>query len=306
MLGGMSGATVITVGNFDGVHLGHQALVRDARALADKRDARVVVLCFAEHPLTVLKPQHAPPVITDLSQRAGALLESGADQIEWLHPEPALLTLDPRQFAQRVVEQLHPIGWVEGPDFRFGRGRAGDVQLLRALGSELGFDVRVVEPVTVVLADKSRCAVSSSLLRWLVACGRVVDARHCLGRPFAVRGEVVRGDQRGRTIGFPTANLAVDGRLLPADGVYSGSVAIAGRIHGVAISVGAKPTFGRRHRVLEAHLLDYDGDLYGQSIEVNIHRWLRDQWAFPTVESLIAQMNRDIAAVRQHGERVAA
>jgi len=292
--------SVITVGNFDGVHLGHRALLAEARRLADQAGgAKVVAMAFAEHPLTALKPEQAPLKLTDTAQRMDALLGAGADVIEWLEPSPRILTLGPRQFVERAVEMFRPVGWVEGPDFRFGRGRAGDVQALHALGSELGFDVHIVEPVRVVLHDKSICPVSSSLVRWLVAHGRVNDARLCLGRPVAIRGPVVRGEQRGRTIGFPTVNLDTAGRQLPADGVYAGQALIGDRTYAAAISVGVKPTFGRLARAFEAFILDFDGDVYGQMLEVRVLHWLRDQWAFPSVDSLTRQMERDVASIRR-------
>lgn len=287
--------SVITVGNFDGVHLAHQALIATARKLAaEAGGADVLAMTFQDHPLTVLKPDRVPPKLMDTPQRMAALLDAGADRIEWVQPDEGVLKLDPRQFVESVVERFKPVGWVEGPDFRFGRGRAGDVQTLHALGSELGFEVRVVDPVRVTLRDKSLCTVSSSLVRWLVGEGRMGDATLCLGRPFTLRGEVVRGEQRGRTIGFPTANLATPGRQLPADGVYAGTVTIHGRAYPAAASVGVKPTFGKHERVFEVFIIGYEGDLYGQTLEVKVLRWLREQWPFPSVESLVEQMNRDV------------
>lgn len=296
--------SVITVGNFDGVHLGHRALLREAQLMAQRHGgADVLVMAFQEHPLTALKPEQAPPKLMDTAQRMAALLDAGAQRIEWLQPDERILTLSPRQFAERAVELFKPIGWVEGPDFRFGRSRAGDIQALHAFGSELGFEVRIVEPVQVILRDKSQSPVSSSLVRWLVAHGRMADAELCLATPFAVRGEVVLGEQRGRTIGFPTVNLDTAGKQLPADGVYGGEVEIDGRTYLAAISVGIKPTFGRRQRVFEAYLLDFTGELYGATLEVRVLRWLRDQWAFPSAESLVRQMDRDVELLRRWRER---
>ena len=296
----MARSSVITVGSFDGVHLAHRALIAEARRLAtDRGAAEVVVLAFREHPLTFLKPQAAPPRLMDADQRMAALLEAGADRVQWLEPDASLLHLDPGQFVERVVEQLHPVGWVEGPDFRFGRGRAGDVQTLQAMGLQSGFAVRVVEPIQVVLRDKSTCRVSSSLVRWLVGEGRMSDAALCLGRPFAVRGQVVKGDQRGQTIGFPTANLEATGRQLPADGVYAGTVTIDGTDYTAAVSVGVKPTFGDAPRAFEAFITDFRGDLYGKTLEVKVLRWLREQWPFPSADALVQQMNRDVDHIRR-------
>ena len=292
--------SVVTVGNFDGVHLGHRALISAAHRLAaGSGNASVAAITFAHHPLTQLKPAAAPAVLTDAAQRAAELALAGADQIVWLEPTPDVLGLSPRQFVQRIVDELRPIGWVEGADFRFGKDRGGDIELLRELGREHGFEVEVVEPVSVTLRDKSRVAVSSTLVRWMVACGRVADTQLCLGRPYAIRGEVVRGEQRGRAFGFPTANLDTGEYQLPADGVYGGTVELDGRTFAAAISMGVKPTFGRRERCFEVYLLDFAEDLYGRTIEVKLARWLRDQAIFPGVEPLIEQMNRDVEQIRR-------
>lgn len=295
MLRAMSGPSVVTVGNFDGVHLGHQALLRQARALARAQGgAAVVAIAFEEHPLATLNPPQAPPRLTDRHQRLAALTAAGADRVEWLSPDPATLSLTPEQFVRQVAQRSTPVGWVEGADFRFGRGRAGDIQTLRQLGGELGFDVMTVDPVQVVLRDKSLCTVSSSLVRWLVGQGRVADAAICLGRPYALRGQVVRGEGRGRTIGFPTANLDLAGRQLPCDGVYGGEVELDGRKYAAAISVGTKPTFGPRERTFEALILEFEADLYGRDLEVRVLRWIRDQWAFPSAAALMRRMTRDL------------
>ena len=291
--------SVITVGNFDGVHLGHRALIDAARRRAEREDAEVVVATFRRHPLIVLRPEHAPPAIMDAEQRRAALLEAGADRVEWLPADRSVLGLEPRAFIEWMVECCRPISWVEGPDFRFGKCAAGDIALLRGVGSEMGFTVETVEPVEATLRDGARCRVSSSLVRWLAGHGRVSDARLCLGRPFAVRGEVVEGEKRGREIGFPTVNLDTGDRLLPADGVYAGSVELDGREHSAAVSVGSKPTFGERQRAFEAYLLDLHGNLYGRTMEVRLLRWLRDQSPYPAVEPLIEQMHRDVERIRR-------
>ena len=290
--------SVITVGNFDGVHLGHRALIGAARRRAEREGADVVAATFQRHPLTVLRPESAPPAIMDAPQRMAALLDAGVDRIEWLATDAGVLGLEPRAFVERMVERCSPVGWIEGPDFRFGKRAAGDIDLLRELGDEFGFAVETVEPVEATLRNAARCRVSSSVVRWLVAQGRVSDARLCLGRPFAVRGEVVEGEKRGREIGFPTANLDTGERLLPADGVYAGSVELDGVEHLAAVSVGSKPTFGERQRAFEAYVMDFDGALYGRTIEVKLLRWLRDQAPYPSLEPLIEQMRRDVERVR--------
>ncbi len=286
---------ILTVGSFDGVHLGHRALIDAARRQADRTGGSVIALVFERHPLATLRPEDAPPPLTLPETRRELLRAAGVDQIVGLDPTPELLSLDPQAFIERMVQAHHPAVWIEGPDFRFGRDRAGNLDVLRDLGKAHGFDVQVIDPVETVLHDLSQVPVRSSLIRWLVLQGRVADAAKCLGRPYAVRGVVVRGEQRGRTIGFPTANLDTGAVLLPADGVYAGVVEHDGRPIAAAISLGTKPTFAGHDRAFEAHLIDFDGDLYGETLEVTVTRFVRDQVAFASREALIEQMHRDVA-----------
>jgi len=295
--------SAIVVGNFDGVHLGHQALVHAARDAAAQLAAHVVVLTFRKHPMTTLRPDAAPLSLMDADQRRDALLAAGADRVEWLQPDEQTLGLTARQFVEMVVARFAPVAWVEGPTFRFGRGREGDNTLLQRLGGDLGFDMRQVERVTTTLRDKTAVPISSSLVRWLAAAGRMTDVQLCCARPLGVRGPVVIGEQRGRTIGYPTINLDVTGRQLPRDGVYGGRVNIDGREFTAAISVGTKPTFPNAPRTFEAFILDFDGDLYGRTLEVRVLRWLRDQAAFASVDSLCEQMARDVQRLRELDRR---
>jgi riboflavin kinase/FMN adenylyltransferase len=257
-------------------------------------------MTFEPHPVSVLRPTAAPQRLGSPQQRRRWLLEAGADEVVELAPTPDLLDLEPAAFYASTVVPRRPDCIVEGPDFRFGRGRAGDVGLLRSLGSEHGIETIVIEPREAVLADGTIVRVSSSMVRWLLANGRVDDAATCLGRPYELAATVVRGEQRGRTLGFPTANLGDLVQMLPADGVYAGT---ARRPDGApcpaAISVGSKPTFDAAvERVAEVHLVDWDGppDDYCWRIDVSFDRWLRDQVAFDGVEALVAQLHRDIAA----------
>lgn len=291
--------SIITVGNFDGVHAGHRALVAAARRMADNVDARVVVAAFDPHPATALAPDRAPPPLTDRDQRTAALRSAGADDVAWLEPAlDGVLGLAPDAFIEQTVRDHNVVGWVEGPDFRFGHGRTGDIDTLRLAGERLGFGVGVIDPVEVVLRDKTVAPASSSLVRWLVTQGRMSDAALVLGRPFAVRGKVVRGEQRGRGLGFPTANIDAADRLLPRDGVYGGHVQLPEGRRLAAISVGTNPTFDGPARTFEAYLLDTDADLYDQTLEVAVTRWVRDQMRFDAVEPLIQQMQRDVDHVR--------
>ncbi|MBI1367975.1 MAG: riboflavin biosynthesis protein RibF [Planctomycetes bacterium] len=291
--------SVITVGNFDGVHRGHAALISRARQLADAAGAQVVVVSFTRHPLTELRPEASPPTLMDRPQREAALREAGADVIDWLEPDMrTVLSLTPRAFVEKMVSKFAPQAWVEGGNFRFGRKREGDVRLLKELGAEMGFDVHIVDRVAATLRDKTIVPISSSLVRFLVACGRVADAQICLGRPFVMRGRVIEGEKRGRTIGFPTANIDTADRVLPADGVYGGTIDLDGRTFPVAISVGVKPTFGKRDRAFEVYIMGDVGDLYDRVLEIRVLRFLRDQAVFTSVEPLVEQMQRDVRSVQ--------
>jgi riboflavin kinase/FMN adenylyltransferase len=297
----MPSGCVITIGNFDGVHVGHAAILREARQLAVSLGAAVKALTFDPHPASVLRPGRQPLRLTSLPEKRGLLLEAGADEVIVLEPAPALLAMEPRDFIADLVALHQPEAIVEGVDFRFGRGRAGDIHLLESLGPILGFVLAVVPDAQVALSDHLLAPVSSSLVRWLLSHGRVVDAAIGLGRPFELCGPVVRGDQRGRSLGIPTANLdaaAIAGRAIPGDGVYAGAAMLPdGQSWPAAISVGVKPTFPNAARTIEAHLLGFSGDLYGQTVTIRFNRWLREQQPFPSLKALKSQLLRDVAQV---------
>ena len=273
------------MGTFDGVHLGHRAILRRAREVAATRDADVVAVAFDPHPASVLAPERQPPRLCSRERKRELLLGAGADRVEIVEPTRELLGMGPRVYVEELVERHVAVGFVEGDDFRFGKGRVGDVELLEKMGRELGFDVHVVEPVRTDLRSLDSVVVSSSLIRWLVGRGRVRDAAGCLGAAFEMTATVVRGERRGRTIGIPTANLDpadYADHSVPADGVYAGVAIIGGtpppacRLQSAcpeeertpefpaAISIGTKPAFDGRSLTIEAHLLNYppppDGD----------------------------------------------
>ncbi len=296
----MNHQTAVTIGNFDGVHRGHSALIAEARARVGGA-GRVVAMAFDPHPLTVLRPAWAPTRLSTFAQRERWLRELGADEVTRLKPEPALLGLSPEEFLRRMCDQNHPSFIVEGADFNFGRGRAGSIETLRDLGPRFGFEPVIVPAVEVEVTDHSLVRVSSSLIRWLLERGRVVDAARLLGRAYEMIGTVERGQQRGRTIGFPTMNLDVSDRQVPADGVYAGRAVLpTGAAHLAAISVGTNPTFAGTQRTCEAFLLDYDGSLdeYGWTLRLSFGAWLRDQMQYPGIEPLVQQLHRDIDRVR--------
>jgi riboflavin kinase/FMN adenylyltransferase len=284
----------VSPGNYDGVHLGHRALLDAARVLAGDRLA-VTALTFDPHPAQVLAPDRAPPLLTTLERRTVLLKAFGADAVEILRFDRALAEASPETFVTSVlVERLGARGVVVGPDFRFGKGRAGDVETLRALGLAHGFEVRAVAPVEIEGA-----VVSSTRVRAALTDGEVELAARLLGRVHDVGGEVIHGDHRGRTIGFPTANLRCEPVLLPSDGVY----AVVARepstgdvLRGVA-NLGVRPTVGAG-RSVEAHLFDFDGDLYGRTIRVAFVARLRGEQRFDGLESLKAQIEKDAADAR--------
>ncbi len=304
--------SVVTIGNFDGVHLGHAALIRRARALADAaaQNTRVVVLSFDPHPLTILRPESAPARLTTFERRCELLGALGADEVVRLEPTGSLLGESADEFITRLTRELRPIAIVEGPDFRFGRNRTGDIAFLRTAGTKLDFQVQVVSPaIEVTLDDHTVIPASSSMARWLIEHGRIRDAAAVLGRAYEMTATIRQGARRGRTIGFPTANL--DSPCLPpADGVYAGIGHLPdGRALPAAISVGTNPTFGDANRSVEAYFLrDNPGrewaalpglPEYGWPLRLEFRHWLRDQLSFDGPEPLIDQINKDVARTRE-------
>ena len=298
--------SVLTIGNFDGVHLGHQALLDLARSIARPRALSVKVLTFDPHPVSILRPGHEPPRIMSLEQRIAGLKAGGADEVVVIRPTREFLSVGAREFVGQLVGDHQPGAIVEGGDFNFGKDRKGTIGVLSDLGREMGFEVRTLPDVEIGLLDQIILPVRSTVIRNLIANGRVADAALCLGRFYAVDASVVQGEQRGRRINVPTANLDMDalqGRILPPDGVYAGTAMLPDRrTFACAISIGVKPTFGKSVRTLEAHLLDFQGDLYGQTLRLSFARWVRDQQAFPTLPDLVRQLGRDIGLTRSWHE----
>lgn len=293
----------VTIGNFDGVHLGHRALLRAARAGTGVSIARVVAVTFEPAPAVVLGLPESPRILT-AAERRRRLLEAGADEVVELPTTPELLNLEPDAFIDDLLGRLGDAVsvMVEGPDFRFGRGRAGSVETLRALGMDRGFAVVVADEERVRLIDGLDVPARSSVVRRLLDLGRVEDAGRVLGRAHVLVGTVVRGDQRGRTIGIPTANLDLGGAMLPGDGVYAGVATLPdGSRRAAAISVGTKPTFVETPRVAEVHVLDWDGvlDDYGWRLEASLDRRLRGQERYDTLDAFLAQLERDLEQTRR-------
>ena len=306
--------TVITIGTFDGVHVGHAALVRAARQLADGHGGgrlSVVAMVFDPHPLTTIAPAAAPARLMSFEDKAACLRALGADEIVRLEPRRELLDLSPEAFLDAQVVPRRPVAVVEGWDFCFGKNRAGDTDLLCRLGSGRGFATQVVEPVLVALNDHSVVRAASTLCRWLLAQGRVDDAAIVLGRPHTLTGRVVQGDRRGRAIGFPTANLET-ASLLPADGVYAAAARLEdGRVFPAAVNIGERPTFAGAARTVEAHLITHGGPTargawsalpglaeYGWTVRLDLLMFMRDQMRFPGIPALCGQLARDVERAR--------
>lgn len=292
--------SVLTVGNFDGVHRGHQAIIRTARSLADASGLPVAALTFEPHPISVLRPDVAPQRLGTVAQKLAALAAAGVDVAVVAESTPALFAIEAETFLREVlVRRFEPRFIVEGNNFRFGHDRAGDIATLERHAADGGYRVRVVDPVMQRLADGREERISSSLVRRLIAEGQVEWAAEALGRAYLLSGRVVRGAARGRRLGFPTANVEVAGVLVPADGVYAGWADFSGVRRPAAISIGRTPTFAGDVRQVEAHLLDFDGDLYGNTVGLHVAHRLRGQRRFETVDALVAQVRADIVRVRE-------
>lgn len=293
------GPSVVTVGNFDGVHLGHQHVIRRAREDADARAATLVVVTFDPHPFAVLRPEHAPVTLSSLDERVELMAGLGVDGVLVLPFTTEMAAWTPQEFVDRVlVNALHATAVVVGSNFRFGHRAAGDVAFLVEAGARQGFEV------DGLALDGGPQVWSSTYVRACLAAGDVEGAAEALGRPFRVRGVVVEGDRRGRALGYPTANVPTRGlAAAPADGVYAGWLrrTDGGERLPAAISVGSNPTFaGDRERRVESYVLDRDDlELYGVEVEVEFVSRLRGMERFDGVEALLAAMRDDVRRARE-------
>lgn len=297
-----AGGHALTIGVYDGVHLGHQSVVRATQRAARRLGLRSAVVTFDPHPAYVLRPESAPPLLTDLDQKLDLLAGMGLDTVVVVPFDAERASETAEGFVERVVVNgLGAKAVVVGADFHFGKGRLGNVDLLRELGSHHGFEVEGVELLAV--GGGSGPAVSSTAIRRALAEGDVATVSTMLGRNHEIRGPVVTGDRRGRSIGFPTANVAVARNIaLPADGVYAAwYVRADGSRWPAAVNLGKRPTFYRdaEHSLLEAHLIGFDGDLYGEAARVQFVALLRSEQRFDGIEALAEQLQRDVAAATE-------
>ena len=301
------GRTVVTVGMYDGVHRGHQTLIGAAVARARAMRRPSLLLTFDPHPAEVIRPGSHPAILTSMDRKAELVADLGVDAMCVLPFTPEFMRLPPETFTHTVlVEHLHAAQVVVGENFTYGHRAAGTVETLRAEGRRFGFAVEGI-PLAEDTSDDGEVTISSTFVRACVAAGDMVSAARALGRPHRVDGVVVRGDRRGRELGYPTANVETPPfTAIPADGIYAGHLVTRDPRSGVsrerfpaAISVGSNPTFQGSRRTVEAYVLDYDGDLYGEYVGVEFAQRLRPMAAFDDVEGLLAAMAKDVTDTRQ-------
>jgi riboflavin kinase/FMN adenylyltransferase len=290
----------LAIGFFDGVHLGHRQIIRQTIADAHQHDAIALVITFDRHPNTVVAPDRVPPLIYSLPQKLGAIESLGADTLLLIHFDEKFSGQTGENFIRRLACDLGKIqSLCVGADFVFGHKRSGNVALLKKLGGELGFTVHGLAAVSL-----DRQIVSSTRIREAIRSGNLDAASQMLGRPYAISGRVLEGDRIGQQLGFPTANLDMTGLALPPNGVYAGLAKVEKKFQRVVLNIGFRPTVVSAAPQLrvEAHLLDFSGDLYGQELEIEIGNWLRDEKKFTSAAELREQIKRDIAVVRCAGQ----
>ncbi|MBT5020970.1 bifunctional riboflavin kinase/FAD synthetase [Planctomicrobium sp.] len=285
----------LSIGNFDGVHLGHQSILSRLVELAQSNNRQSVVLTFEPHPIQLLRPEFAPPRLTSLQEKTKRILATGVDHVVVYPTDEALLNLTAEEFFQQiVVDHFHAQGLVEGPNFFFGKNRAGNIQSLAKLCDAHEMSLNILSPL-----ENNGEMTSSSAIRKAIENGDMRTAKTQLGRAYSISGKVIQGDQRGRTIGFPTANLSDVETLIPADGVYAARVEFADKTYSTAVNIGPNPTFGIKSKKIEAHLLNFNGDLYGRTLQLEFIQQIRSIQIFNSAEDLKQQINQDLLQVRE-------
>ena len=287
---------VLALGNFDGLHRGHRKILDRMRRVADERGATSVIMTFDPHPPRVVRPDKAPPLLMTKAQKLEAIAAAGVQGAAIVRFTPALSNWEPETFVRSVLVDWLRVAevWV-GANFLFGHDRTGNFSMLRLLGARYGFKAEKIDPVRY-----KDFVVSSTRVRRLVSEGRVDEAGALLGHHYFLDGTIVRGDARGRTIGFPTANLCTDNELLPPHGVYATTARIDGIVHPSVTNIGTRPTVDTSGRtVIETHVFDFDRDLYGKTVRISFVQRLRDERAFASLDELRAQISEDAATARR-------
>lgn len=287
---------VLTIGNYDGIHLGHKTIIEIVKRKAAEIDGTSMLMTFNPHPLQVLRPEKAPHWITPVQEKVALIEQTGIDVLLIVPFTEQFSLISPEAFVRDILlGKLGVRDVVVGYDFRFGRGGRGDIEGMRRYAQSYGFSVEVVEAVTI-----GEEKVSSNRIRRLLQHGEVEHAALLLGRPYTITGEVVQGKGRGKTFGFPTINLKTDASLVPPNGVYISEAECEGRRHPSVTNIGNNPTFDAQERTIETFILDYEGDLYGQAARLFLHRRVRDEVRFNNVEELTKQIERDVAVARAY------
>jgi riboflavin kinase/FMN adenylyltransferase len=285
---------VVTIGNFDGVHLGHQGIFRQAVRMAREQGGVAMVLTFEPHPVTVLSPKKQPHILTPFSKKMRYIEACGIDRVVCEEFNRQLVEMSARDFAAVVLaDRLQARQVVVGSGFSFGQGRKGTAATLEEMGRKLGFGVCLVEPIAM-----QGSVVSSSRIRRLLDAGNVEAAADLLGRPHAISGPVVEGRQRGNTLGFPTANLEPGEQVIPSQGVYAVLAETGGATYRGVVNIGRRPTFGREPLSVEAHLLDFNQRIYGKELEIAFIRRIRGEIAFASAEALASQILQDVQTAK--------
>lgn len=286
---------VVTIGNFDGVHLGHQTIFREAARMARENRGTSVVLTFEPHPVKILAPEKTPRLLTPFKKKMERILKCGIDRVVCETFDRQLAGLSAQDFVKTLlVDRLQAREIIVGAEFSFGRDRLGTVSVLKQMGQSLGFGVHIIDPIKI----KGE-VVSSSRIRALLQAGKVEDAADLLGRPYSLAGLVVQGQQTGNQIGYPTANIQMDVHLIPAQGVYAAWVLVDGVPRQGVVNIGFNPTFQRNRLSVEVHILDFNRQIYGEEIEAEFVRRLRDEIAFSNADALVCQIQKDIQTARK-------
>ena len=288
-------SSIITLGNFDGLHLGHQELIRKIIQRAEETASLSMVVTFRPHPLKILAPEKCPPLISIYEEKIRLLEQLGIDVLVKIPFSLDFAAMEPRDFVKDILCGL--LGAKEifvGYNYRFGKGRKGDIRLLRELGEEFGFVVREIEQVSL-----NGEVISSTRIRQLLKNGDVGDAAKFLGRPYALCGIVVKGDGRGRGLGFPTANIASRHAIIPSNGVYAVKLFVRDKYYNGVVNIGMRPTFDASSLAIEVHIFDFDEDIYGEEITVSFMRKIREEKKFGSAEALINQISADIEIAKE-------